>query len=192
MSSLPAELFAAGGGFRPDPRFGATPVPPPVEKTVADPVETAFDDGYAKGFEDAAAQAAAQAKEADAARARIESAFERLDEAEGLKLEQRLRETILMLCEETLAPLTTDPDALAGRVAKALALLRRSTDEQVVRLHPDDLALIADRLADGIRTEADPAMVRGELRVETADGGLEEGPEQWRRTLSEALGLVEA
>jgi flagellar assembly protein FliH len=59
----------------------------------------------------------------------------------------------------------------------------------VVHLHPDDLMLVADRLSDSIRVEPDPAMTRGQLLVETAEGGLEDGPDQWRRALSEALGL---
>lgn len=189
MSSLPAELFDSGGAFRPDPRFGGAGMPVSVEEPAPDPVETAFEQGYTKGFEDAIAHASAEAAERDRQRHRIETAFERLGEAEGLKLEQRLRETILTLCEHALKPLATDPDALAERVSRALGLLRRSADERIVRLHPDDLALIADRLSDGIRVEPDPSMARGELRIETDEGGIEDGPDQWRRILAEALGL---
>lgn len=188
MSSLPETLFAPGGGFTPDIRFGAElAVADPVREH--DPAEAAYAEGYARGFDDAAAQAKADAVERDAARGKIETAFERLAESEGLRLEERLRETVLALCEQALAPLAMDPDALADRVAKALALLRRTEDERVLRLHPDDLALLAGRLSDGIKVEPDPTLGRGELRVETAEGGLEDGPEHWRRVLSEALGL---
>ncbi len=190
MSSLPAQLFEARGGFRPDWRFGMASVEEPeTAAPVEDPLDVAFAEGYTKGSQDAAALAEQHAREADAARGRIETAFERLADEQTVVLEKRLRETILMLCEQTLAPLTTDPDALTRRIGTALSLLRRSQDERVVRLHPDDLALVAGRLSDSIRVEPDAAMARGQLLVETAEGGLEDGPDQWRRVLSEALGL---
>lgn len=188
MSSLPDALFAPSGGFTVDARFGAS-LNPGNRAVAEDPAETAYSEGYVRGFEDATAQAKAQAEEDAAATKRIEGTFERMSEAEALKLEERLRETVLALCEHTLAPLATDIDALTTRISKALSALRRSEDERVLRLHPDDLALLASRLPEGIKTEADPSLARGELRVETAEGGLEDGPEQWRRALAEALSL---
>ena len=194
MSSLPEGLFGqSGGGFMPDARFGALVAQQIAEEAAAppvqDPAEAAFAEGYGRGYQDAMAQARIQAEQDNAARGRIETAFERLAEAEELRLEQRLRETVLALCEHTLAPMTTDPDALTMRISKALSLLRRSEDQRVVRLHPDDLALIAERLPDTTKVDPDPTLARGELRIETVEGGLEDGPEQWRRILSEALGL---
>jgi flagellar assembly protein FliH len=82
-----------------------------------------------------------------------------------------------------------DPEALTARVAKAAALLRRSIDERLLRLHPADVELLAGRLPDDMRVEADPSLERGELRFETVEGGVEDGPGQWRRALCEALGL---
>jgi flagellar assembly protein FliH len=188
MSSLPEALFAPDGGFTADTRFGVFPAS--GNRVVPeDPAETAFSEGYAKGFEDATAKAKSQADQDAAARGKIETAFERLAEAEGLRLEERLRETVLALCEHTLAPLATDLDALTARISRALTALRRSEDERLLRLHPDDLALLANRLPAGVKVEVDPSLARGELRVETADGGLEDGPEQWRRALAEALAL---
>ena len=74
------------------------------------------------------------------------------------------------------------------RIERAVALLRRRQDESRVRLHPEDLALVAGRLPEGLMLEADPTLERGALRVETADGGVEDGPSQWRAILAEALG----
>ena len=188
MSSLPEALFLRGGGFTPDTRFGA------LQAYAGgagpnDPIEAAFSEGYAKGFEDAAAQSKAQAEQDAAARGRIETAFERLADSEGLRLEERLRETVLALCEHALAPLATDPEALTARISKVLMALRRSEDERVLRLHPEDMVLIAGRLPENVKVEPDPSLSRGELRVETAEGGMEDGPDQWRRTLAEALAL---
>ncbi len=193
MSSLPVQMFEPRGGFRPDWRFGmATPIEEPrpePQEPADDPLEVAFAEGYARGSQDAAAIAEQHAREAEAGRSRIETAFERLADEQTVELERRLRETILLLCEQTLAPLTTDPDALAHRINKALGLLRRTQDERIVRMHPEDLALVADRLSESIRVEPDPSLPRGQLLVETSEGGIEDGPDQWRRVLSEALRL---
>ena len=193
MSSLPVQLFEPRAGFRPDWRFGMAP---PMEESrqepeepADDPLEVAFAEGYARGSQDAAAIAEQNARETDAARSRIETAFERLADDQVVELERRLRETILLLCEQTLAPLTTDPEALTHRINKALGLLRRTQDERIVRMHPDDLALVVNRLSESIRVEPDASMPRGQLLVETSEGGIEDGPDQWRRVLAEALRL---
>lgn len=188
MSSLSLALAVPGEGFRPDLRFlgklagEAAPRKP-------DPAEGAYAEGYAKGFEEGSAQEHAKAERDTEARGRLELGFGRLAESEQQRIEQRLRETVLTLCEQTLAPLALDPDVLAVRVSKALEMLRRGEDERLLRLHPDDLALVADRLPERLKVEVDPNLERGELRVETREGGVEDGPEQWRRALTEVLGL---
>jgi len=67
-------------------------------------------------------------------------------------------------------------------------MLARADDAAVLRLHPDDLALIVARLPAGLPVEPDPALERGALRLEGSAGGVEDGPAQWRRALAEALG----
>ena len=188
MSDLAAALSVPGSGFRLDSRFGGTIA---ADLTMRRPnvAEGAYSEGYAKGFEDGTATAVAQAEQDSAARSRIELGLGRLAEEEERRFEERLRETVLALCEKTLAPLTADPDILAGRVVNAIGLLRRSEDERTIRLHPDDIVLIEGRLPEQVRIEPDPALERGALRIETPEGGIEDGPIQWRLALSEALGL---
>lgn len=188
MSSLPQSLFEPGQGFSRDARFAPLVlVEAPAERT-DDPVARAYAEGYAKGTEEAGAQARADAAREMAARGKIEVAFERLAEADALRLEERLRETILVLCDQVLAPLAIDPESLSTRIRKALGMFRRAEDERVLRLNPQDLALVSGHLPGDLKVEADAALERGEIRVETADGGVEDGPQQWRRILAEALG----
>lgn len=188
MSSLPKSLFEPGKGFSRDIRFASLePVDMSAERP-DDPIARAYAEGYAKGAEEAGAQARFEAAQDMAARGKIEAAFEKLAEADTLRLEERLRETILVLCDQAVAPLAIDPEGLSVRIQKALAMLRRAEDERVLRLHPQDLALVNGHLPSGIKVEPDAALERGEIRVETADGGVEDGPQQWRRILAEALG----
>lgn len=189
MSSLPPSISAPSSGFMPDGRFSGFLAGQLTKPAEPDPAEGAFADGYARGFEDGTKQAEAKAALDSVARGRIEQALGRLSDADELRIEAKLRETVLVLCEQTLAPLAADPEAIAMRVNRALGLFRRSEDEKVLRLHPEDIDLLEHRLPDALRVEGDSTLERGELRVETPEGGVEDGPGQWRRALSEALGL---
>lgn len=184
---LPLAVLGGGGGFASDPRFAGAPAAPPAPPP-EDPVAQAWADGHAAGLAEAQAEAEARRMAEDEARGRIELALARLDAAQEEVLRQRLTATVTALCEAALAPLALDGDALARRVARAAALLARADDQAVLRLHPDDLALLGARLPAGLPVEPDPALERGALRLEGAAGGIEDGPAQWRRALAEALG----
>lgn len=195
--ALALSLAALGGGtgnFARDARFvralpeEPAPVFEPVPETESrDPVADAWTEGYAQGSADAQEAAAQIIAEQDEARTRIELALGRLDAGMQADLKERLCETIMALCEAAIAPAALDPDGLARRVEVAAAMLARAQDERVIRLHPEDLALIAARLPGDWHFEPDAALERGAVRVEGAQGGVENGPEQWRQAIAEAL-----
>ena len=191
MSSLPLAALAQGSGFARDARFAeraAAPAPPPpVEPDPGDPLAQAWADGFAAGEAEAHAAADARRAAEDAARGRLELSFARLDADLTERLRDRLHATVQALCEATLAPLALDPALLAHRAERAAAMLARAEDDRVLRLHPDDLALIAGQLPAGTPASPDPQLERGTLRIETSQGGVEDGPEHWRRAIAEAL-----
>jgi flagellar assembly protein FliH len=186
-----ADLGGGTGGFTADHRFGRS-APAASEDTAEPPAEDpavqAFAAGYAQGAADAEAAFSEAIATQEAARARIELAFGRLDADLTRDLEARLRETVLALCAPLLADFAADPAALARRVETAAAMLARAADERVIRLHPEDLALVGARLPEDWHFEPDPGLERGALRVEGAAGGVEDGPTGWLRALTEALG----
>lgn len=159
----------------------------PDDTETLDTVAQAWAEGYARGMGEAQEAAAQIIAEQDAARTRIELSLSRLDAAMQSDLKDRLRETVIALCEAAIAPAALDPESLARRVERAAAMLARAEDARVIRLHPEDLALIAARLPEDWHFEPDAALERGALRVEGATGGVEDGPEQWRIALHEAL-----
>ena len=185
-----AELGLGPSGFRRDHRFGRDALPEPVEAPPAeeeDPETRAFAAGYAQGAADAEAAFSEAIAAQDAARTKIELAFGRLDADLTRELEARLRDTVLALCTPLLADYAADAEALAARVKTAAAMLARAADERVIRLHPEDLALLAARLPEDWHFEPDPGLERGALRIEGTAGGVEDGPGTWTRALSEAL-----
>lgn len=187
MSSLPFAALTDNRGFRCDPRFSSDAALSEATDPV-DPAAEAWDQGYAAGHAEARAAALA-ATEADAeARAAITLSLARLDARLAEELRQKLYLTVEALCEAAIAPLALDKAALAARVERAAAMLSRADDERVLRLHPDDFKLVARQLPAGLEVQPDPALERGALRVESTNGGVEDGPAHWRRAIAEALG----
>lgn len=152
-----------------------------------DPVAVAWAEGHAAGLAEARAAHAAEMAAQDAARHRIELSLVRMNAEMIEQLQERLRETVLALCEDAIRPAAIDPAGLSRRVEAAAAMLARADDDRVIRLHPDDLALVCDGLPADWTFAPDPTLERGALRVEGAHGGIEDGPEQWRLALIEAL-----
>lgn len=175
-----------------DTRFGGNAANPKMQHEVQhevppDPLAEARSAGFAAGQAEARAACEAEQMFRDAAVSAIEIACARLDEQQVSMLADRLRETVLALCSGVLSDAAIDAVALTARVERAARMLARADDARVIRLHPDDLALVAPRLPADWRFEPDPELERGGLRVEGVGGGVEDGPAQWRREIEDAL-----
>jgi len=190
-----AEALAGPTGFRAAARYGALllePEPAPrlqakEEIEVPDPIDEAFAQGFAAGYEQAQGEARTKAAEEAAAREGLALSLQRLDAGLEEELRIRLRETVVALCEAAMAPMALDGDALMRRIDKAVSMLARADDDRVIRLHPEDLKLIAPRLTAEWQVDIDPRLERGTIRIETVNGGVEDGPATWRVAIAEAL-----
>lgn len=172
------------GSFSASGRYGAAAAQP----TVRDRVAEAFQEGLAEGRRQASDAAAhEQAQTAQATRA-IELAFAKFDDASAQLLQERLRDTVVAICQAMAGEIAVDPKRLALRVETAAAMLRRAHDARIVRLNPADLALVEGRLTPALDLAPDPSLARGQLRVESEEGGVEDGAQQWHAALAEALG----
>jgi len=178
-------------GFAADHRFlgrGARPEPE-MDEPLIDPVEEAFARGLAEGEDLAGEVYRQQLAEIQERFTGLERGLAELACEEGDLVRARLTEVVAALCEDTLRPLALDRDALAERVDRAAKMLARAQDQRRVRLHPDDCELLRPVVGDRLALEPDPSLSRGALRIETEDGGIEDGPEIWARAIREALGL---
>lgn len=178
--------------FQPDRRFGkGTVVQPPEPEDLDDPLPDPVAEAYSRGFEaghhQATHEAAAVAKANAQAHEGLSLAFARLDKRLEEELRLRLRDTVAALCEAAIAPLALDEEALLRRVTRAADMLARADDNRVIRLHPDDLHLLSEQLNTQWQVRPDPQLERGTIRVDGAHGGVEDGPETWRRAIREAL-----
>lgn len=189
MSRIAYASLGRPGAFTPSARYArepATPVPDaPVE---TDPAADAYTNGYRDGLAAARAEAETALQRERRERGLIELAFARFDADSALALRENLRATVLALCEDAILPLALDAEGLARRIETAAAMFQRRHDQRIILIHPDDLALVRGSVSDTLDLVPDASVERGGLRVETDDGGVEDGPEQWRRAIAEALG----
>ncbi|KQM14826.1 FliH/SctL family protein [Novosphingobium sp. Leaf2] len=184
------EALGQPGAFRANARFGglavlAAATPPVLD--APDILAETYARGYAEGHAQAQTEAAAVLLAHDTAHQALSLAFARIDAQLEEDLRARLRDTVAALCEAALGPLALDANALATRIQRAVAMLSRADDERVVRLHPADIALLSDCMAADWTVRPDPSLERGTVRVETASGGVEDGPATWRAAIAEAM-----
>lgn len=185
MSRVAYAALGRRGSFARNSRYTASPgdaVPAPQSE---DAGEKAYAAGYEDGQISARADFDAQLKAERAGRSAIELAFARFDADSERQLRDGLLATVHALCEEAVLPLALDAEGLARRVEAAAAMLQRKHDQRIIHIHPDDLELVKGSVSGDLELVPDGSVERGGLRVETDDGGVEDGPQQWRRALAE-------
>lgn len=186
-------LHERGGGFRPDGRFSgdALVAPQPdnlrAEEDAAHEAQRslreAFDAGLAQGHSDAREQVAAER----AAHNKLRLSIARLDEASRRELADKLAQTVTALCEATLGPLALDRDALQRRCLIAAGTLGETQDVLELHLHPEDIFSLDPAFAAGWTIVPAPHFERGTIRIEGAEAGVTDGPQEWRAALEAAF-----
>jgi flagellar assembly protein FliH len=153
------------------------------ESTAADDAGRAWQAGFAAGREAGLESGAAEVRELAAALERVLDACARPLE----DLDHRIEAELLALVQELVRQLVRrevalDPTHVVGVIRAGLAALPLAADGVVVRLHPDDAAVVRSALpADGDdrawKLEADPLQERGGCliasRQSVVDGRLE-------------------
>ena len=173
------------------------PAPDPAA-LLAEQVQQARQSGYQDGYRDGlvalegfkqsfASQTTTQVG------ALVRSVGEQLDALQQ-EMARALATTAAALARQVLrSELAMRPEAVATVAEQAIAVLLPSARHVVLRVHPDDHALIAAHSADaiaarGARLVPDPHIARGGCRIES-DMGLVDATidERWRRAVA-ALG----
>ncbi|PZQ62053.1 MAG: flagellar biosynthesis protein FliH [Sphingomonas taxi] len=158
------------------------PVPACLEQ-----IEAARIEGYHEGLADAA-------RAADAVIARERELLEAV--AAGLKgggaidraaLAAALRRTVTMLVTQLVGEIGVSAPLLAARVEAATELLADASESAMLRVHPDDVALLDGRLPGTVFPVGDEQVARGSFVLEAASTIVEDGPEMWLEQLSTAI-----
>jgi flagellar assembly protein FliH len=187
VRGAPRHFSPAGPGHH--PTAGWDPLDPSLDQAAIDPVEVARAEGFAEGL------AAARAEVAGAA-ARNEALVAGLAEAlagsgmDRAALAARLRQTVLHLVTRLVGETGVSADLLTARVEAATELLADKAESALLRLHPDDVALVEGRLPASVFAAGDPHVDRGSFVLESASTVVEDGPALWLDQLAGAIDKV--
>lgn len=184
-------LVGTGAAFREALPFGEPepePEPEPVPETPApDPRAEAVRAAFARGKAAGRAEAAAEAEDRAARHRALRLTFHTLDEAALGVLAEDLAATVMTLTEGLLGVAAVDRTGLIARCEAAARRIGGAAESLALHLHPDDIALIGPEGLAGWRIVPDPALSRGALRIESPEGAVSDGPEEWRRAIAAAL-----
>ncbi len=163
------------------------PGPQECELPAIDPVAAAREAGYAEGL----AAAIDEAGERD--RTLLAGLAEQLTTGRAIDRDlvaDQLRQTVLTLVGKVIGEVGIAPDILARRIGAAADHLADTTETGLLRVHPDDVALLTGRLPTRLFAVGDPHVARGSFVLETASSVVEDGPALWLEQLALAIDRV--
>lgn len=148
----------------------------PAFEPEVDPVDQARMEAFAQGFDEGCRVTGdAMANETEA-RTRLAEALEILAPAPSGMLSTMLSATVVRLVEQIVGEVEIDIERLLQRCDTVAAFIDEDDKKGALHLHPDDITLVeGENIA--VRLVADKTLKRGCVRLETADGWVEDGPD---------------
>lgn len=142
-----------------------------AEDHAAQREEEAYLRGLADGRRTVEAEVAAERN----AIAQLAETLQGLKPEPTLPLAMLLAETVDRLVREVIGEVEIDGIRLLARAKAAAALIGEATQPARLKLNPEDAKILAEAQLE-VEIEADPALPRGTVLLETADGWIEDGP----------------
>ncbi len=174
-----------------NPTEGWDPLDAQAEDTAfIDRLEVARAEGYEDGV--AAATLAARA-EVERDRAMLDTLVMELKAGGAIDraaLAEKLRRTVLTLVRQVVGDAGVSADLLGQRIAAATDMLADASESAMLRVHPDDVALLEGKLPETIFAVGDAAVTRGSFVLEAASTIVEDGPDMWLEQLAGAIDRV--
>ena len=155
-----------------------------------DPVAAAHAAGYAEGIDAALAEIAATGERDRALLATLTQALQADDRIDRDAVARRLRQTVLFLVTRLVGEVGISADILARRIAAAADMLSDAAESAMLRVHPEDVALLEGKLPRQIFAVGDTHVARGAFVLESASTIVEDGPEIWLEQLAQAIDRV--
>jgi flagellar assembly protein FliH len=147
-----------------------------VSTEPVDVMEEARMEAFTMGFEEGC-RITAEGHAADVeAQGRLAEALEMLSPAPSGMLSTMLSATVVRLVEQIVGEVEIDMERLVQRCDTVAAFIESNQDRSALHVHPDDADLLKGE-AIGVPLVADKTMQRGCVRLETADGWIEDGPD---------------
>ena len=174
-----------------NPTEGWNPLDAEAEPTsFIDPVEAAHAAGYAEGLAAAAVAARDGGSRDERLLTELAAALKAGSQLDRDRMAQQLRQTVLLLVGKLVGEVGVSPDMLAARIDTAADMLADAAESALIRLHPDDVALVEGRLPKTVFAAGDITIDRGSFVLESASTVVEDGPALWLEQLAKAVERV--
>ena len=106
------------------------------------------------------------------------------------RMARQLRQTVMFLVTKTIGDSGVAADLLAARIEAATELLADAAESALLRVHPDDVAILEGHLPKAVFAAGDASVPRGGFVLESASTVVEDGPELWLEQLAHAIDRV--
>jgi flagellar assembly protein FliH len=177
-----------------DPTEGWDPLDPNSGQTESgefvDPIAAARTAGHAEGFAAGLAQAAAEAGRDRALADAIGEALAKGEHVDRASIARQLRQTVTLLVTRLVGEIGVSGDLLSARIDAAVDMLADSAESVMLRVNPQDVALIEGKLPKTLFAIGDDSIARGGFVLESASTIVEDGPAQWLDQLASAIDRV--
>jgi flagellar assembly protein FliH len=166
------------------------PEPAPEPREFVDPIAAARAAGYAEGLAAGRAEADAAAAQQAALLQQVSDALAQGAHFDRERMAGHLRQTVLHLVSKMIGETGIAPDVLAARIEAASDMLADSAESAILRLNPEDVALVEGHLPKTVFPVGDPHVARGGFVIESASTIVEDGPDMWLEQLAQAIDRV--
>jgi flagellar assembly protein FliH len=154
-----------------------------------DPLEAARAAGFAEGLAAGRAEAVPDTRN-ESLIAGLTQAFADGTRVDREQMARELRQTVMHLVTRLVGEIGIAPALLAQRIAAASDLLAGTAESALLRVHPDDVALLEGLLPASVFAAGDASVARGSFVLESASTIVEDGPEIWLEQLASAIDSI--
>lgn len=141
-----------------------------------DPLDQIRADAFAQGFDEGVRVATESLSEDANAREAMLHALEQLAPASNGALSAMLTTAVMRLASQIVGEAQIDADLLRQRCETVAAFVQDEQSRSGLHIHPDDIPLV-EGCALGVKLVPDDNMARGNIRLDTVDGWVEDGPD---------------
>jgi flagellar assembly protein FliH len=141
-----------------------------------DPIEEASREAFLQGFQEGERLTREAMEQDNVARVELAVAISLLAQAGEGTLATMLSQTVIRLVHQIIGEVPIDETLLMARCEAVAACVDGDEARTVLEVNPEDLPLL-EMEQIGVRLMAQPDLARGSVRLATADGWVEDGPD---------------
>ena len=160
------------------------------QEAEADSIERVRADAFAQGLDEGVRVATESFAADEEAKARLAEALAQIAPAANGALSTLLSAAVLRLVTQIVGEVSVDAELLAKRVGAVAAFIEEGQGRQRLHVNPDDMVLLQGR-EFGLELTPDASIGRGSVRLDTADGWIEDGPDVQLSRLKALLDTME-